>query len=142
MQPAILATAPRCGARTRAGGPCRSPAIHGRARCRMHGGRGSGAPRGNRNALKHGAFSARMKGIARYLRVTRLVVINARRAIALADCPRVRPAIARPMPIRPQPPTPIDLGKQPHAPGEQALTGCVFAPSIVIPDSIRVWIHI
>jgi hypothetical protein len=37
-----LHLAPRCGARTRAGCPCRAPAIHGRARCRMHGGRSTG----------------------------------------------------------------------------------------------------
>jgi hypothetical protein len=30
------------GARTRAGYPCRSPAIHGKLRCRMHGGRSPG----------------------------------------------------------------------------------------------------
>jgi len=69
-QPHILANAPRCGARTRSGEPCRSPAIRGRARCRMHGGRGSGAPRGNRNAWKHGVHSARVREIARYLRAT------------------------------------------------------------------------
>jgi hypothetical protein len=28
----------RCGARTRAGTPCRAPAIVGKAPCRMHGG--------------------------------------------------------------------------------------------------------
>jgi glucans biosynthesis protein len=73
MQPDILASAPRCGARTRGGTPCRSPAVHGRARCRMHGGaRGSGAPRGNRNAFRHGARSGRMAEIARYLRMTSL----------------------------------------------------------------------
>jgi hypothetical protein len=45
----------RCGARTRAGTPCRAPAVAGKRRCRMHGGaKGSGAPLGNRNALKHG----------------------------------------------------------------------------------------
>ncbi|WP_082594519.1 HGGxSTG domain-containing protein [Sphingomonas sp. Root710] len=49
-QPEILANAPRCGARTRSGTPCRSPAVKGNRRCRMHGGKGSGAPRGNRNA--------------------------------------------------------------------------------------------
>jgi uncharacterized protein YjcR len=32
-----------------------SPAVSGKKRCRMHGGAlGSGAPRGNKNALKHG----------------------------------------------------------------------------------------
>ena len=32
------ARGPRCGARTRAGGRCKAPAVHGRRRCRMHGG--------------------------------------------------------------------------------------------------------
>ncbi len=48
----------RCGARTRSGSPCRSPAVSGKNRCRMHGGAlGSGAPRGNQNALRHGRFT-------------------------------------------------------------------------------------
>ncbi len=48
----------RCGARTRSGTPCRAPAVSGKARCRMHGGaRGSGAPIGNTNALKHGMYT-------------------------------------------------------------------------------------
>ena len=49
--------APRCGARTRAGGRCKAPAVHGRRRCRMHGGPSPGAPRGNRNAWRHGGRS-------------------------------------------------------------------------------------
>jgi hypothetical protein len=53
-----MLASPRCGAKTRCGGACRSPAVHGRKRCRMHGGaHGSGAPRANRNARKHGMFS-------------------------------------------------------------------------------------
>jgi uncharacterized protein YjcR len=49
---------PRCGARTRKGTPCQSPAVSGKARCRMHGGaKGSGAPMGNTNALKHGMYT-------------------------------------------------------------------------------------
>jgi hypothetical protein len=49
----------RCGARTRSGNPCRSPAVRGKRRCRMHGGAaGSGAPTGNQNALRHGHYSA------------------------------------------------------------------------------------
>ena len=67
-QPEILANAPRCGARTRSGAPCRSPAVKGSPRCRMHGGKGSGAPRANRNAWKHGARSAEISEIARCLR--------------------------------------------------------------------------
>jgi uncharacterized protein YjcR len=48
----------RCGAKTRSGKPCMSPAVSGKKRCRMHGGAaGSGAPRGNKNALKHGRFT-------------------------------------------------------------------------------------
>jgi len=48
----------RCGAKTRSGGACRSPAVHGKKRCRMHGGApGSGAPRTNQNARTHGRFT-------------------------------------------------------------------------------------
>jgi uncharacterized protein YjcR len=48
----------RCGAKTRSGKPCMSPAVSGKRRCRMHGGApGSGAPRGNKNALKHGRYT-------------------------------------------------------------------------------------
>lgn len=58
MQPANLANAPRCGAKTRASGACRSPAVRGRQRCRMHGGTNRGAPKGNRHAWVHGDRSA------------------------------------------------------------------------------------
>jgi hypothetical protein len=48
----------RCGAKTRSGEPCKSPAVLDKKRCRMHGGApGSGAPRGNQNALKHGNYT-------------------------------------------------------------------------------------
>jgi uncharacterized protein YjcR len=48
----------RCGTKTRSGKPCMSPAVSGKKRCRMHGGApGSGAPRGNKNALKHGRYT-------------------------------------------------------------------------------------
>ena len=67
-EPARLAAAPRCLAMTRKGTACQSPAIKGAKRCRMHGGKGSGAPEGNRNARKHGGYSANAKAAARYLR--------------------------------------------------------------------------
>lgn len=52
---------PRCLARTRRGSLCQSPAVRNRKRCRIHGGaKGSGAPQGNQNALKHGKYSARV----------------------------------------------------------------------------------
>jgi uncharacterized protein YjcR len=53
----VLAS-PRCGAKSRSGESCRAPAVRGNKRCRMHGGApGSGAPRGNQNARKHGRFT-------------------------------------------------------------------------------------
>jgi hypothetical protein len=53
-----MLASPRCGAKTRSGGWCRSPAARGKRRCRMHGGApGSGAPRGNQNACRHGLFT-------------------------------------------------------------------------------------
>lgn len=53
-----MRSTPRCGAKTRSGRPCMSPAVSGKKRCRMHGGAlGSGAPRGNKNALKHGQYT-------------------------------------------------------------------------------------
>jgi hypothetical protein len=53
-----MLTSSRCGAATRHGKPCRAPAVAGRKRCRMHGGAtGSGAPKGNQNAFKHGTYS-------------------------------------------------------------------------------------
>jgi hypothetical protein len=59
----------RCGAKTRSGKPCRSPAVGGKKRCRMHGGApGSGAPRGNKNALKHGLFTGEAIAERRKLR--------------------------------------------------------------------------
>jgi hypothetical protein len=39
------------------GGACKSPAMPN-GRCRMHGGKSPGAPRGNQHALKHGYWSS------------------------------------------------------------------------------------
>ncbi len=64
-----MLASPRCGAKTRKGTPCQAPAVSGRARCRMHGGaRGSGAPKGNKNALKTGAHTAEMKAFQQEMR--------------------------------------------------------------------------
>jgi uncharacterized protein YjcR len=49
--------AKRCGAKTRSGKPCQSPAM-ANGRCRMHGGPSPGAPKGNRNAYEHGRYTA------------------------------------------------------------------------------------
>lgn len=46
----------RCGAKTRAGKPCKNGAMEN-GRCRMHGGKSTGAPKRNQNSKKHGFFS-------------------------------------------------------------------------------------
>ena len=67
---ANLAKARRCGAKTRAGHPCRQAAVKGRSRCRMHGGaKGSGGPRGNRNGnFKHGLYTHETKTTRKFMR--------------------------------------------------------------------------
>jgi len=65
-----MLASPRCGAKTRSSGSCRSPAVHGKKRCRMHGGApGSGAPRANQNARKHGLFTGDAIAERRQIRV-------------------------------------------------------------------------
>ena len=67
-----MLTSARCGARTRSGAPCQAPAVRGKVRCRMHGGaKGSGAPLGNANALKHGGYTN--EALARRLELRRLI---------------------------------------------------------------------
>src|SRR5450755_4231759 len=57
----------KCGARTRTGNPCKSPAMPN-GRCRMHGGKSPGAPKGNRNAWKHGHYSAQSIALRKQVR--------------------------------------------------------------------------
>jgi len=65
-----MLASPRCGAKTRSGGSCGSPAVRGKKRCRMHGGaHGSGAPRANQNARKHGLFTGEAIAERRQIRV-------------------------------------------------------------------------
>ena len=60
----------RCGAKTRAGTPCKNPAVTGKARCRMHGGKSTGAktPEGRARLsalhLKHGRSTTEAKAEA------------------------------------------------------------------------------
>ena len=62
----------RCNAQTRSGHPCRKSPINGKKRCRMHGcAKGSGAPKGNVYALKHG-FYTREK-IAQRAKITKMM---------------------------------------------------------------------
>ncbi len=62
---AMLASA-CCGART--GTPCKAPAVAGNRRCRMHGGKGSGAPKGNRNAYKDGFYASETRAQVKRMR--------------------------------------------------------------------------
>jgi hypothetical protein len=60
----------RCGALTRGASRCRSPAMPN-GRCRMHGGLSPGAPKGNKNAFRHGRYTA--GAIARRREVSGLI---------------------------------------------------------------------
>ena len=63
--------APRCGAKTRRGTICQSPAVKGKSRCRFHGcGKGSGAPKGNTYAVTHGQSRAEIKAFKQAVRQT------------------------------------------------------------------------
>jgi hypothetical protein len=78
-----MLASPRCGARTRSGEPCMSPAVSGKSRCRMHGGApGTGAPQGNQNALKHGLFTreaiAERQSVQLLLRESRALIAKIR----------------------------------------------------------------
>src|SRR5262245_22910131 len=77
-----MLASPRCGARTRSRMPCKSPAVRGKRRCRMHGGKGSGAPRGNTNALRYGTF--RKKAIERR-KILRELIKNAEKLVRAID---------------------------------------------------------
>jgi Family of unknown function (DUF5681) len=64
-----LRRAPRCAARTRTGTACQRPALHGRRRCRLHGGLSPGAPRGHKNGnYKNGNWTADAIEERRWLR--------------------------------------------------------------------------
>ena len=66
--------APRCGARNRKGTPCQLPAMHGRRRCALHGGKSTGprtmegVERIRKARTKHGRYSAKAKAEQRAYR--------------------------------------------------------------------------
>jgi len=79
MQALTLAnSSPRCGAKTRRATACRSPAMEN-GRCRMHGGKSPGAPRGRQHGnYKHGERSIAAiefrKHYARLLKDSRFLI--------------------------------------------------------------------
>ena len=75
-----IAKAPRCCAKTRKGTPCRGMAMRN-GRCRMHGGKSPGAPRGNKNAQKTGYYSAEARALRRQARAAVVELNNTIEAI-------------------------------------------------------------
>jgi hypothetical protein len=70
-QYAAMLASPRCGAKTRTGNACAAPSVLGKKRCRMHGGaQGSGAPLGNKNALKSGYYTREERERRRHVNKT------------------------------------------------------------------------
>ena len=67
---------PRCGARSRAGGPCKAPAMRN-GRCYRHGGASTGPRTAEglerivKARTKHGAYSAEMRELRRMMRALR-----------------------------------------------------------------------
>ena len=78
---------PRCGARSkRTGEPCQSAAMKN-GRCRMHGGKSTGAPKGNQNALKHGNYTAAAQAASRERKreIRRILEIERRKFRQLSE---------------------------------------------------------
>jgi hypothetical protein len=73
---ALAHACPRCGARTRAGLPCKAPAMRN-GRCYRHGGPSTGprTPEGLQRIVKartvHGAYGAEMQELRRLMRALR-----------------------------------------------------------------------
>ncbi len=66
----------RCGANITPG-QADPPSVHGKRRCRMHGGAlGSGGPRGNKNALKHGRYTRERAHIRELVRQARKLLLQ------------------------------------------------------------------
>lgn len=79
--------APRCGAKTRRGTFCQSPAVKNKPRCRLHGcGKGSGAPKGNTYAITHGQTTAAIKLFRKTIRQ----VIEESRELAKKHSSRIK----------------------------------------------------
>lgn len=77
-----MQASPRCGAQTRNGDTCHAPALRGKTRCRMHGGAaGSGAPFGNKNAVKHGFFTGEAIDERKFVRTVLIDAENLLRSL-------------------------------------------------------------
>ena len=66
--PCDLTRLPRCSAKAKSTGEqCRQPAMKN-GKCYWHGGKSTGAPRGNQNALKHGEHTSEAKAERKFIR--------------------------------------------------------------------------
>ena len=84
MRPEVerLNRAPRCGARTRLGLPCRQAAVRNKRRCRMHGAN-AGAPLGPANGnWRHGGSTAAAMARRRMDRALMRLAMAEMRALA------------------------------------------------------------
>jgi len=70
--PCDLRSLPKCQAIAKStGNRCGNIAVKGKRVCWLHGGRSPGAPKNNRNALKHGLYTA--EAIAGHRRIRNLI---------------------------------------------------------------------
>ncbi|WP_322096788.1 HGGxSTG domain-containing protein [Paramagnetospirillum marisnigri] len=66
--PLPMHQSPRCGAKTRSGAPCQQPGM-ANGRCKLHGGKSTGAPKGKANGnYRHGYYTAEAIAERRELR--------------------------------------------------------------------------
>lgn len=90
-----------CGAYARTTGKlCQRSPLRGRTRCRLHGGRNPGAPRGNQYPLKHGRYTAEAEAARRAAAALRR---EAKAAIAAALAPAeavMKRPVGRPKKVR------------------------------------------
>ncbi|UCE56481.1 MAG: hypothetical protein JSV31_13850 [Desulfobacterales bacterium] len=69
-KPLDLLSLPRCRAKAKSTGKrCGNAAIKGKGVCYIHGGKSPGPPAGNKNALKHGLYSAEAIAERRFVRM-------------------------------------------------------------------------
>lgn len=68
-------TLPRCQATAKSTGQrCCQAAMKGKRVCYIHGGKSPGAPKGNKNAARHGLYS---KEVAELMKQARMTIKNA-----------------------------------------------------------------